>query len=151
MSTLERAIIIATTAHACQVDKAGEPYILHPLRVMQAMKSGPGRIVGVLHDVMEDSHLRREDLEDEGFDSEVVDALVSLTKPIGLPYATYIDGLVSRGSTLARAVKVEDIGDNLRPDRLGHLSAEDQQRLRMKYRPALLALRATFDMGGLHA
>ena len=34
MSTLERAIAIAATAHAGQTDKAGAPYILHPLRVM---------------------------------------------------------------------------------------------------------------------
>ena len=51
---LERAIAIATEAHADQVDKAGAPYISHPLRVMRAQDSEEARIVGVLHDVVED-------------------------------------------------------------------------------------------------
>ncbi|HUP50107.1 MAG TPA: GTP pyrophosphokinase, partial [Thermoanaerobaculia bacterium] len=55
MSTLERAIMIAVQAHAGQVDKAGEPYILHPLRVMLKLTSDEERIVGVLHDVVEDT------------------------------------------------------------------------------------------------
>jgi guanosine-3',5'-bis(diphosphate) 3'-pyrophosphohydrolase len=55
MSTLERAICIAASAHAGQVDKAGAPYILHVLRVMLAMSSEEERIVAVLHDVLEDT------------------------------------------------------------------------------------------------
>jgi len=51
---LEDAIILATRAHADQVDKAGQPYILHPLRVMNALSYPEGRILGVLHDVLED-------------------------------------------------------------------------------------------------
>lgn len=37
MATLERAIELAARAHAGQVDKAGAPYILHPLRLMLAV------------------------------------------------------------------------------------------------------------------
>jgi (p)ppGpp synthase/HD superfamily hydrolase len=54
MSTLERAIGIAAEAHARQVDKAGAPYVLHPLRMMLQMSSIDERIVAVLHDVCED-------------------------------------------------------------------------------------------------
>lgn len=54
MSTLGRAIEIAVEAHAGQVDKAGAPYILHPLRVMLSLDGEEDRIVGVLHDVIED-------------------------------------------------------------------------------------------------
>ena len=66
MSTLERAIAIATEAHAGQVDKAGAPYVLHPLRLMLAVSSVDERIVSVLHNVIEDcpgwtfDRLRRE-------------------------------------------------------------------------------------------
>ena len=55
MSTLERAIQIAALAHAGQFDKAGQPYILHPLRVMFRMEEEHERIAAVLHDVVEDS------------------------------------------------------------------------------------------------
>ena len=54
MSTLEKAIAIAAEAHAGATDKAGAPYILHPLRVMLKVKSPDARIVAVLHDVVED-------------------------------------------------------------------------------------------------
>ena len=54
MSTLERAIAIAAKAHAGQVDKAGAPYVLHPLRIMLRKSSIDERIVAVLHDVCED-------------------------------------------------------------------------------------------------
>jgi (p)ppGpp synthase/HD superfamily hydrolase len=45
MSTLERAIVIAAEAHAGQVDKAGAPYVLHPLRMMLRVSSLDKRIV----------------------------------------------------------------------------------------------------------
>ena len=51
---LEKAIKIAVEAHTGQVDKGGNPYILHPLRVMLSLETEEERIVGVLHDVVED-------------------------------------------------------------------------------------------------
>jgi hypothetical protein len=55
MPTLEDAIALAVDVHRSQIDKAGLPYILHPLRVMLALETAEERIVGVLHDVLEDS------------------------------------------------------------------------------------------------
>ncbi len=83
MSTLERAIAIAAEAHAGQTDKAGERYILHPLRVMLAMETDVERIVAVLHDVVEDSGITLQDLRDEGFAEEAVAAIDALTKRDG--------------------------------------------------------------------
>jgi (p)ppGpp synthase/HD superfamily hydrolase len=57
MSTLERAIAIAATGHAGQTDKAGAPYVLHPLRVMLHVVTDDERIVAVLHDLVEDCGL----------------------------------------------------------------------------------------------
>jgi len=51
---LEKAIKIAVEAHTGQLDKGGNPYILHPLRVMLSLETEEERIVGVLHDVVED-------------------------------------------------------------------------------------------------
>lgn len=69
---LNKAIIIAARAHEGQVDKAGAPYILHPLRVMLSLEDETERICGVLHDVIEDSFLTIEDLRREGFGEEVL-------------------------------------------------------------------------------
>jgi GTP diphosphokinase / guanosine-3',5'-bis(diphosphate) 3'-diphosphatase len=62
MSTLETAIALAAAAHAGQTDKAGQPYILHPLRVMLCMQTNAERMVAVLHDVVEDTPLTLADL-----------------------------------------------------------------------------------------
>ena len=80
MSTLERAIEIATEAHRGQFDKAGNNYIDHPLRVMSAGKTLNEKIVGVLHDVVEDSNWTFEQLSNEGFSDEIIAALRCVTK-----------------------------------------------------------------------
>ena len=65
---LARAIEIAASAHRNQVDKGGSPYILHPIRVMMSLNSEDEKIVGILHDVVEDSDEWNFDrLKEEGF------------------------------------------------------------------------------------
>ena len=80
MSTLERAIETATQAHKGQFDKSGNDYIGHPLRVMKLGKSEEEQIVGVLHDVVEDTEWTFEALSEEGFSKEIIDALRCVTK-----------------------------------------------------------------------
>ena len=80
MSTLDRAIEIATEAHKGQFDKAGNEYIGHPLRVMEMGRTEVEKIVGVLHDVVEDTAWTFDALEAEGFSKEIVDALRCVTK-----------------------------------------------------------------------
>ena len=78
---LERAVSIAVAAHKGQTEKAGAPYILHPLRVMQSLDTDLERIVGVLHDVVEDGPgWSFERLEAEGFGADVIEALRLVTK-----------------------------------------------------------------------
>lgn len=83
MSTLERAIEIAAAAHAGVPDKAGNPYILHPLRVMMRVSSPAERVVAVLHDVVEDTSWTLQALAAEGFAPDVVAAVDALTKRDG--------------------------------------------------------------------
>ena len=77
---LERAIEIAVEARKGQLDKGGNPYILHPLRVMMSVDLELEKIVAVLHDVVEDSNWTFEALLAEGFSIEVIEALKSVTK-----------------------------------------------------------------------
>lgn len=111
MNDLEKAIEIALDAHTEQEDKAGETYICHPLRVMQAMDTETERIVVVLHDVVEDSEYELEEIEDE-FGSEVCNAVAALTKRDG---DDYLDDFIPRAADndIARKVKRADIKDNI--------------------------------------
>lgn len=129
MSTLERAIEIATEAHRGQVDKCGCDYIGHPLRVMAAGKSVEEKIVGVLHDVVEDSDWTFEQLEAEGFSAEVVEALRCVTKlSENEPYDKFIARV--KKNPLAVAVKLNDLTDNMDIRRLPYISDKDVKRLK---------------------
>lgn len=76
---LNKAIEIATKAHEGQVDKAGKPYIGHPLRVMNMGGTDDEKIVGVLHDVVEDSNWTFEQLVTEDFSVKDIEAAASLS------------------------------------------------------------------------
>lgn len=128
MSTLERAIEIAARAHAGQVDKAGAPYILHPLRLMLTLQGTHERMAAVLNDVVEDTPLTVEDLQREGFPSAVIDAVRALTKLPG-------EGRIAAAhraaaDPIARAVKLADVGDNMDLRRIAAPTEKDFARLK---------------------
>lgn len=129
MSTLERAIEIATEAHQGQLDKAGKDYIGHPLRVMAMGRTLDEKIVGVLHDVIEDSDWTFVMLQNEGFSPEVIEALRCVTKTSeNENYDDFIDRI--RKNPLATAVKLNDLTDNMDIRRLPYLSDKDVKRLK---------------------
>ena len=128
MSTLERAIGLAARAHAGQRDKGGHPYILHPLRVMQAVSGEAERIAAVLHDIVEDTATTFDDLIAEGFSVEVVDAVRALTKFDGETREQAARRIVR--NPIARAVKLADIADNMDLSRIPNPTARDFERLR---------------------
>lgn len=129
MSTLQKAIEIATQAHAGQVDKAGNEYIGHPLRVMEMGKTEEEKIVGVLHDVIEDTDWTFERLEAEGVSKEVIDALRCVTKVSeNENYDDFIERV--KKNPLAVAVKLNDLSDNMDIRRLPYLSDKDVKRLK---------------------
>ncbi len=141
MSTIQRAIEIATEAHRGQKDKAGNDYIGHPLRVMEAGKSTEEKIVGVLHDVVEDSDWTFEQLSEEGFSKEVIEALKCVTKlSEEEPYDKFIARV--RTNPIAVAVKINDLSDNMDIRRLPYLSDKDVKRLK-KYLRAYKQLTGT--------
>lgn len=129
MSTLERAIQIATEAHKGQFDKAGREYIGHPIRVMEMGKTEDEKIVGVLHDVIEDTDWTFERLEAEGFSQEVINALRCVTKTSeNENYDEFIDRV--KKNPLAASVKINDLTDNMDIRRLPYLSDKDVKRLK---------------------
>jgi (p)ppGpp synthase/HD superfamily hydrolase len=137
MSTLEKAISIAALAHAGQRDKAGAPYILHPLRVMLKMTTEEERITAVLHDLIEDTDWTIERLAQEGFHRKILDAVDCLTKREGEGYEAFIRRV--RLNPLAVRVKIADLEDNMDITRLKKVTAADEKRIE-KYRNALQVL-----------
>jgi hypothetical protein len=115
MATIEKALQIASKAHEGQKDKEGLPYILHPLRVMMSVEGEEAQIVGVLHDVIEDTPVTADDLRQAGFSEKIIDALLCVTHRKDEPYAAYM--VRCRGNEIARRVKLADLTDNSRLDR----------------------------------
>lgn len=118
MATLERAIALAAAAHAGQQDKAGQPYIFHPLRVMLRVDSDHERMAAVLHDIVEDTSVTLDQLVAEGFPSSVVEAVEALTKRTGESRmaAAGRDAI----HPIARTVKLADNAENMDLSRIPH-------------------------------
>ena len=148
MSTLERAIVIAAEGHAGMTDKAGAPYILHPLRVMLAMTSRNNQIVGVLHDVVEDCDgWTLDKIRDEGFSAEVVEALDSVTKREGEDYCSFVRRAAA--NPIGRRVKVADLKDNSDLTRIREPQQRDRDRME-KYRKAIKIIEQMDEVGTIH-
>jgi (p)ppGpp synthase/HD superfamily hydrolase len=142
MTPLETAISLALKYHEGQIDKAGLPYILHPLRVMEAVRHR-GEVymcVGVLHDILEDTDCTHEILDKE-LGATIADLVLILTKDKDESYDNYIK--VVAMSRVATAVKFADMADNC--SRLEHLSQEEEIRLRKKYIKARRLLTAFLE------
>ncbi len=128
-SLLSKAIKIALTAHEGQTDKSGMPYAGHVMRVMQAGRTIDEKIVGVLHDVVEDTDWTFERLLAEGFPMHIVDALRCVTKlSDDEPYDHFIERI--KTNPLAHAVKINDLTDNMDVRRYTELTDWDVKRLR---------------------
>ena len=134
MATLENAITLAVQQHAEQVDKGGQPYILHPLRVMLQLQQPDQQIVAVLHDILEDTHTTTQDLQNLGFQTHIIQAIQALTK---LPQETRVQAAMRTAQNpLACAVKIADVQDNMNLTRIPNPTARDLSRLE-EYRQVL--------------
>ena len=142
MKILEKAILIATNAHAGQFDKGGMPYILHPLAVMEMMrKDGYGEhalAVAILHDVLEDTKVTEQDLYDADIPYSVIKAVVALTKVKGQDYENYLYQI--KENNMAVQVKMYDLRHNSDLTRLKGVTQKDLDRL-VKYAKAYNSLK----------
>lgn len=134
---LKRAIDVATFAHSGQLDKRGQPYIAHPLRVMEALElvSEDAMIAGVLHDTVEDTDTTLDSIRD-AFGQEVAEIVDSVSQRPGEEYLDFIRR--SNAHPVGRLVKIADICDNLLPSRMAGRSPGAEE----KYRSALAILEA---------
>jgi (p)ppGpp synthase/HD superfamily hydrolase len=142
MSTLEKAIRIAARAHEGVKDKQGQPYILHPMRVMLGCDDPDAQIVAVLHDVVEDTDVTHDDIKKDGFSEAILAALRLVTHSRRDSYTDYI--LRCKADPLARAVKLADLHDNARLSRI-MLRPEQLDRDLSRVKKYLLSYRFLCD------
>jgi hypothetical protein len=131
----ERALEIATAAHAGQVDKVGRDYIHHPVSVAARLRDPDAVVVALLHDVLEDTAVTSEDLRAAGITDEQLLGVETLTHADDVDDETYWRSV--RSVPLARVVKIADVTDNTAPDRFADLEPPTADRLRAKYRRAM--------------
>lgn len=129
---IELALHRALKAYSGKVDKAGKPYILHPLRLAARLEDQISQSVALLHDVIEDSDATEDDLRDDGFPESVISAVVALTRRKGESYEAFIDRV--RVHPLARKIKLLDIEDNMNLLRLNAVTESDLQRIAKYHR-----------------
>ncbi|OPY28909.1 MAG: bifunctional (p)ppGpp synthetase II/ guanosine-3',5'-bis pyrophosphate 3'-pyrophosphohydrolase [Methanocella sp. PtaU1.Bin125] len=129
MPTLEDAIILAANAHKGQRDRNDEPYVMHPVRVMAQLWKEDERMVAILHDVVEDTHVTLDDLRKAGYPDRIVAAVdaISRRKDAGESFSQYIRRV--KTNPLATKVKIADLRDNSNLDRLPKVEAFDLRRL----------------------
>lgn len=138
MHLVENALQIALEAHAGQTDKAGAPYVLHPIRLMLRMKSETMQAAAVLHDVLEDSSFTRSDLRNREIPKEVIGLVDCLTKQDDEDtgddegYERFINRIA--GNPTAARIKMADIEDNLDVLRISELRRKDLDRIRRYHR-----------------
>jgi (p)ppGpp synthase/HD superfamily hydrolase len=128
MATLERAIQIAVEAHKGQTDRVGVPYVAHLFSVMDRGKTLDEKIVGILHDLVEDTSWTLDDLRAEGFSENIIEAVRCITKITDdEDYDEYITRIKS--NALAIKVKLNDLLDNMNILRYEQLTERDLKRL----------------------
>jgi (p)ppGpp synthase/HD superfamily hydrolase len=145
MTALEKAIEIALKAHAGQTDRAGAPYVLHPLRMMLRMSNELDMMAAVLHDVVEDGPgWTFERLAAEGIPPAVIEAVIYLTKQP--EEASDYERYIRRTAThpMAHRVKLADLEDKMDLRRIDNPTDQDFARIET-YRNAHALLKALRD------
>ena len=134
-----KAYEIAFEAHKGQFDKAGVPYIFHPVHVANGMTDEDTTVVALLHDVVEDTEYTIEMLREYGFTEEQLKALDCITHRENEDYFDYVRRVKS--NEIAKAVKFKDLEHNMDLSRIENPTEKDFNRIERKYKPALKMLR----------
>ena len=123
----DKALQIAMRAHEGQKDKAGQDYVMHPIRVAERCDDPRAKVVALLHDTIEDSDITADYLREEGFTEEIVEAVLAVTRREGENYDDYVSRAAQ--NELGKMVKRADLEDNMDIRRLPELTDRDVERL----------------------
>lgn len=139
MPELEKAIALAAVLHVGQVDLAGNPYIMHPMRVMTGVSTYDAMVVAALHDLIEDTDITLESLKELGFRKEIVEAVDAVSKRDGEEYMDYVARAAA--NPIGIQVKLSDLKDNLAKTR--KLPEDERSKKKIKkYKKAMAYIEA---------
>lgn len=143
---LGRMLVIATNAHAGQFDKGGNPYILHPLKVMHYLKTDDEELMCMAlgHDVIEDTEVTYKDLRDAGISERVIAGIRALTKQPGQTYQEYKDNVFANRD--AMMVKMADLRHNTDIRRLKGIKDKDIERM-VRYQQFYIEIQQRLEGG----
>ncbi len=138
-SMTKKALKLCFQAHQHQTDKSGIPYVFHPFHLAEQMKDEKTTVVALLHDVIEDTNYKIEDLRDMGFPEDVLEAISLMTHDKAVDYMQYVEEI--KKNEIARAVKRADLMHNSDLSRLDKVDEKAIARVK-KYQAALKILEA---------
>ena len=131
---LEIAIELAIKYHKGQIDKGGNPYILHPLEIMNNVNRMESKIVAVLHDIIEDTECTVDTLREWGIDEDAIESINTLTHKEGISYMEYITEISY--DCIATEVKLGDLQCNMDLSRLNRKITNKDLERNKKYMKA---------------
>ncbi len=131
-----KALEIASILFKNDTDKGGYPYSLHLLYVYQNVDTKEEKVIALLHDVMEDKNISKEELLNVGFPLKIVNDVLILTRIKPLEYNDYIDNIVKNGSKEVLTVKLADLKNNIDLSRIKNPSVKDYERVEKRYMPS---------------
>jgi len=138
---LNKMLVLATTKHSGQFDRGGQPYILHPLKVMYYLKSDDEELqcIALGHDIVEDCGVTYADLRELGFTERIVVGIKGVTKVPGETHDEYMERI--KASPDCIRVKLADLRHNSDIRRLKGITEKDVARI-AKYHKMYLELKA---------
>lgn len=126
---LGKMLLLATNGHAGQFDRGGQPYILHPLKVMHYLKTDDEELqcIALGHDIIEDTKVTYKELNDAGISVRVIAGIHALTKLPGETYDEYKSRVMDNED--AMRVKLCDLRHNTDIRRLKGVTEKDLERI----------------------
>lgn len=131
---LNKMLVLATTRHAGQFDRGGNPYILHPLKVMYYVKTDDEELqcIALAHDLVEDTDTTYDELREMGFTERVIQGIAALTKVPGESYDDYKVRVKENPDAIK--VKMADLRHNTDIRRLKGVTEKDLARVEKYHR-----------------
>lgn len=130
-----KALEIVTTLFEKDLDKGGMPYMLHIIYVYKHVNTMEEKVVALLHDVIEDKDVTKEDLIEVGFPDKIVNDVLILTRVKSIDYNDYIENIIEKGSVEALNVKLADVENNMDISRINNPTVKDYERVSKRYVP----------------
>lgn len=126
---VKKATMLANIFFKDKKDKGGYAYLGHLQFVSNAFDDEDRKVVGLLHDIIENTVVSKTILEELNFTSKIVDAIVILTRGEQTSYEKYIDDIANSNNLIAIDVKMKDLEHNMDIARIPNPTEEDYKRL----------------------